>query len=76
MNRDDPFASVACLAADRQQLLLPRRHPDVAGRGQALGAMPIATAVVRDGGLRTLITAIWIPAECRRSRLGWPGGRA
>jgi len=32
--------------------------------------MPIATAVVRDGRLRTLITAISIPAECRRSRLG------
>ena len=32
--------------------------------------MPIATAVVREGRLRTLVTAIAMPTECRGSTLG------
>ena len=56
--------------ADRQQLLLARRHPGVAGRREALGTMTIPTAVVREGRLRTLVAAITVPAECRRSTLG------
>ena len=55
--------------ADRQQLLLARRHPGVPRRRQTLRAMPIATAVVRDGQLRTLLTAIAVPAERRRAAL-------
>ena len=56
--------------ADRQQLLLARRHPRVASRGQTLRAMPIATAVVREDRLRALLTAITMPTQCRRSALG------
>jgi len=56
--------------ADRQQLLLPRRHPGVASRGEALRAMTVPTAVVREGRLCTLVAAIAVPAECRRSILG------
>ena len=56
--------------ADRQELLLPRGHPGVAGGGEALGTMPIPTAVVREGRLRALVAAIAVPAECRRSTLG------
>ena len=32
--------------------------------------MAIPTAVVREGRLRTLVAAIAVPAECRRSTLG------
>ena len=32
--------------------------------------MAIPTAVVREGRLRTLVAAITVPAECRRSTLG------
>jgi len=56
--------------AHRQQLLLPRGHPGIAGSREALGTMAIPTAVVREGRLRTLIAAIAVPAECRRSTLG------
>ena len=49
--------------ADRQQLLLARHHPCVPRRGQTLRAMPIATAVVREGRVRALVTAIAVPAE-------------
>ena len=56
--------------ADRQELLLPRRHPGVAGGGEALGTMPIPTAVVREGRLRALVTAIAVPAERRGAALG------
>jgi len=56
--------------AHRQELLLPRGHPGVAGGREALGTMPIPTAVVRDGRLRTLVAAIAMPTECRRSTLG------
>src|SRR4051794_36606955 len=56
--------------ADRQKLLLPRGHPGVAGGRQALGAMPVPTAVVRECRLRTLVTAIAVSAECRGSTLG------
>jgi hypothetical protein len=55
--------------ADWQELLLTRRHPLVAGGRQALRAMAIPTAVVREGRLRTLVAAIAVPAECRRSTL-------
>ena len=47
----------------------PRGHPRVAGSRQALGTMPIPTAVVREGRLCTLIAAIAVSAECRRSTL-------
>ena len=56
--------------AHRQQFLLARRHPGVAGGGEALGTMPIPTAVVREGRLRALVAAIAVSAECRRSTLG------
>jgi len=56
--------------ADGQELLLPRGHPGVAGGREALGTMAIATAVIREGQLRTLVAAITVPAECRRSTLG------
>ena len=49
--------------ADREQLLLASGHPRVPRRGQTLRAMPIATAVVREGRLRALVTAIAVPAE-------------
>ena len=55
--------------AHREELLLSRGHPRVAGRREALGTMAIPTAVVRDGRLRTLVAAITVPAECRRSTL-------
>ena len=55
--------------ADRQQLLLARRHPRVPRRGQTLRAMPIAAAVVREGRLRALVTAIAVPAERRGATL-------
>ena len=55
--------------ADRQEFLLARRHPGVAGGGEALGTMPIPTAVVREGRLRALVTAIAMPAERRRAAL-------
>ena len=43
--------------ANREQLLLASCHPRVPCRGQALRAMPIATAVVREDRLRALVTA-------------------
>ena len=55
--------------ADRQELLLTRGHPRVAGGREALGTMAIPTAVVREGRLRTLVAATTVPAECRRSTL-------
>ena len=56
--------------AHRQELLLPRGHPGVTGGREALRAMPIPTAVVREGRLRALVAAIAVPAECRGSTLG------
>ncbi len=47
----------------RQELLLARRHPRVPRRGQTLGAMAIAAAVVREGRVCALLTAIAMPAE-------------
>jgi hypothetical protein len=55
--------------ADRQELLLTRRHPGVAGGREALRAMTVPTAVVREDRLRTLVTAIAMPTQCRRSTL-------
>ena len=55
--------------ADREQLLLARRHPRVPRRGQTLRAMSIATAVVREGRLRALVTAIAVPTERRGAAL-------
>ena len=55
---------------DGQELLRTRGHPGVAGGREALGTMAIPTAVVREGRLRTLIAAIAVSAECRRSALG------
>ncbi len=56
--------------ADGQELVLPRGHPGVAGGCEALRAMPIATAVVRERRLRALLAAIAMPAECRGATLG------
>ena len=56
--------------ANREQLLLARCYPRVPCRGQTLGAMSIATAVVREGRLRTLLAAIAMPAERRGATLG------
>ena len=55
--------------ADRQQLLLASRHPGVPRRGQTLRAMSITAAVVRERRLRTLLTAIAVPAERRGAAL-------
>src|SRR5438093_581727 len=38
-------------------------------RCEALWAMSIATAVVREGRLRALLTAITMPTKCRRAAL-------
>ena len=56
--------------ADREQLLLASGHPRVPHRRQTLGTMAIPTAVVREDRLRTLVTAIAMPTECRCSTLG------
>src|SRR5918996_1024685 len=55
--------------ADREQLLLASRHPRVPRRGQTLWAMPIATAVVREGRVRALVAAIAVAAERGRAAL-------
>ena len=55
---------------DRQELLLARRHPRVPRGGQTLGAMPVAAAVVREGRVCALVTAIAVPAERRGAALG------
>ena len=55
---------------DRQEFLLTRGHPRVPGRSQTLGAMPIAAAVIREGRVCALVTAIPVPAERRRAALG------
>ena len=55
--------------ADWEELLLASRHPRVPRRGQTLRAMPITAAVVRESRLRTLLTAIAVPAERRRAAL-------
>jgi hypothetical protein len=54
---------------DRQELLLPRRHPRVSGGGEALWAMAVPTAVVREGRLRALLAAIAVAAERRGAAL-------
>ena len=51
--------------ADRQELVLACRDPGVAGRRQALRTMAIPAAVVREGRLRTPVTAIAMAAERR-----------
>ena len=56
--------------ADRQELVLPRGHPGVPGGREALRAMPIPTAVVRECRLCALVAAIAVAAECRGSTLG------
>ena len=48
---------------DGQQFLLAGRHPGVPRRGETLRAMPVAAAVVREGRLRALFTAIAVAAE-------------
>ena len=55
--------------ADGQELLLAGRHPRVPRGGQTLGAVPIAAAVVREGRVRALLTAIAMPAERRGAAL-------
>jgi hypothetical protein len=49
--------------SDRQELRLTRRDPRVPRRGQTLRAMSITAAVVREGRVRALVTAITVPAE-------------
>jgi len=49
---------------DWEQLVLASRHPRVPRRGQTFRAMPITTAVVREGRLRALVTAIAVPTKC------------
>ena len=56
--------------ADGQQLLLASRDPRVPRRGQTLRAMPVAAAVVREGRVCALLTAIAVPAERRGAALG------
>ena len=56
--------------ADREQLLLASRDPRVPRRGQALRAMPVATAVVPEDRMCALVTAIAVPAERRGPALG------
>ena len=56
--------------SDRQELLLARHHPRVPRGGQTLGAMPIAAAVVREGRVGALLTAIAMPAERGGAALG------
>ena len=53
-----------------QELLLARRHPRIPRGGQTLRAVPVATAVVREGRVRTLLTTVAVPAERRRAALG------
>ena len=55
--------------ADGQELLLSSGHPRVARRGQTLRAMAITATVVREGRLRTLVTAIAMPTERRCAAL-------
>ena len=54
---------------DGQQFRFAGRHPRVAGSRETLRAMPVPTAVVREGRLRALVTAIAMPTECRGSAL-------
>ena len=56
--------------ADGQEFLLAGRDPRVTRGGQALGAMPVAAAVVREGRVCALLTAIAVPAERRGAALG------
>ena len=56
--------------ADGQELRFAGRHPRVARGGETLWAMPVATAVVREGRVCALVTAIAMPAECRGAALG------
>ena len=55
---------------DGQEFLFASRHPGVPRRGQTLRAMPIAAAVVGEGRVCALLTAIAVSTECRRSALG------
>ena len=55
--------------ADRQQLLLASGHPGVPRCHQTLRAMSITAAVVGEGRLRALVTAIAVPAERRGAAL-------
>ena len=51
----------------RQQLGLAVGEPPLRRRALALGAVPIATGIVGDVGVRTLLTARDMPAERRRA---------
>jgi hypothetical protein len=53
--------------ADGQQLGLALCEPLPCGRRLALGAMPVAAAVVRDNRVRAALAARDMPAECRRA---------
>ena len=53
--------------ADRQEFVLTGRQPLVAGVRQTLGAVPIATRVVRDGTMITAGAAIEMAAQRRRT---------
>ena len=55
---------------DGQELLLAGRDPRVPRGGQTFWAMPVATAVVPEGRVCALVTAIAVPAERRGAALG------
>ena len=55
--------------ADGQEFLLARRHPHIPRGRQALGTMPIPTAVVREARLRARLTAIAMAAQRRCAAL-------
>ena len=51
----------------RQQFGLALGQPFLRRRTLALGAMPVAAGVVGDDGVRALLAAFDMPAECRRA---------
>ena len=56
--------------ADIQQLLFSRGEPVLACLRLALGAMPIAAGVIRDGLVSATRTRIEMAAQCRRAAAG------
>src|ERR1700747_2025586 len=55
--------------ADRQQIGFARRQPILRRRALALWAMAVATRVVGDGAVATILAALDMPAECGRAAL-------
>jgi hypothetical protein len=50
---------------NRQEFVLASRDPFIAGSALALGAMPIAAAIERDGAITTSRATVAMSAECR-----------